>query len=231
MGVPGFATDGPCCVWCHGLTTCFLDIELMVNHKEKWLYGLGYKPPDIRKFVFENAFKLLCDVIMNESSNIVLLGDFNCNLLEEHSYVHTCETYDLHNLVTSATCFKCIKGTLIDVYFVSKPLRFKSTLNLDWWLSDFHNFICITTKLNMPGRSPNVIKYRSYKIFDESKFNYDLYVISDIMLSVNNNVNVYTGTFCEYLATIIDLHCPLKTKTMRHNNVPYMNTKLRRLQY
>ena len=206
-------------------------MELMVNHKEKWLYVLGYKPPDIKKSVFENAFQLLCDVIMNESSNIVLLGDYNCNLLEENSLVHTCETYDLHNLVTSATCFKCVKGTLIDVCFVSKPLRFKSTLNLDCWLSDFHNFICITTKLNMPRRSPNVIKYRSYKNFDESKFNYDLYVLSEIMLLVNNNVNVCTGTFCEYLATIIDLHCPLKTKTIRHNNVPYMNAELRRLQY
>ena len=133
--------------------------------------------------------------------------------------------------MASATCFKCVKGTLIDVCFVSKPLRFKSALNLDCWLSDFHNFICITAELNMPRRSPNVIKYRSYKNFDESKFNYDLSVLSEIMLSVNNNVNVCTGTFCEYLATIIDLHCPLKTKTIRHNNVPYMNADLRRLQY
>ena len=71
----------------------------------------------------------------------------------------------------------------------------------------------------MPRRSPNVIKYRSYRNFDESKLNYDLYVLSEIMLSVDNNVNVCTGTFCEYLATIIDLHCPLKTKTIRHNNI------------
>ena len=31
-------------------------MELMVNHKDKWLYVLGYKPPDIKKSVFENAF-------------------------------------------------------------------------------------------------------------------------------------------------------------------------------
>ena len=63
--------------------------ELMVNHKEKWLYMLGYKPPDIKKSVFENAFQLLCDIIMNESSNIVLLEGYNCNLLEENSLVCT----------------------------------------------------------------------------------------------------------------------------------------------
>ena len=80
-------------------------MELTLNNKEKWLYELGYKPPEIKNPVFENAFEFLCDVIMNESSNIVLLGDYNYNYL-----AHTCDIYDLHNLVTSATCFKGVKG-------------------------------------------------------------------------------------------------------------------------
>ena len=92
----------------------------MVNHKEKWLYALGYKPPEIKKSVFDNAFQFLCDVMLNESSNIVLLGDYNCNL-EENSLSHSCDTYELHNLVVSAKSFKGIKGTLIDICFVSKP--------------------------------------------------------------------------------------------------------------
>ena len=111
-------------------------MEITVNHIEKWLYALGYKPAEIKNSVFDNVFQLLCDVMMNESSNIVLLGDCNCNLLKENSLAHICDTY-LRNLVTSATCFKGIKGTLVDVCFVSKPLRFKSALSLDCWLSDF----------------------------------------------------------------------------------------------
>ena len=115
--------------------------------------------------------------------------------------------------------------------FIYPSLRFKATLNLDCWLSDFHNFICITTKLNMPRRSPNVIRYRSYKNLDQSKFKDDLYVISEIMSCLHNDVNLCTRAFCEYLGTVIDLHCPLKTITIRHNNVPYMNADLRKLQY
>ena len=49
-------------------------MELMVNHKEKWLYVLGYKPPDIKKSVFENAFQLLCDVIMNTGGNRTMVA-------------------------------------------------------------------------------------------------------------------------------------------------------------
>ena len=90
-----------------------------------------------------------------------------------------------------------VEGTSIDLCLVSKPLRFKATLNLDCWLSDFHNFICIVAKLNMPRRSPNVIRYRSYKNFDQSKLKYDIHVILEIMSSVHNNVNLCTRAFCE----------------------------------
>ena len=137
--------------------------------------------------------------MMNESSNIVLSGDYNFNLLEENSLAHTCDAYylhDSHNLVTSATCFKGVKGTLIDLCLVSKPLRFKATLNLDCFFNDFHNVICIPPKLNMPRRSPNFIRYRSYKTFDQSKFKYDLYVISEIMSCLHNDVNLCTRAFC-----------------------------------
>ena len=82
----------------------------------------------------------------------------------------------------------------------------------------------------MPWRSQNVIRYRSYKNFDQSKFKDDQYVISEIMSCLHNDVNLCTRAFCEYLGTVIDLHCPLKTKTIRHNNVPYMNADLRKLQ-
>ena len=83
----------------------------------------------------------------------------------------------------------------------------------------------------MSRRSPNVIRYRSYKNFDQSKFKDDLYVISEILSCLHNDVNLCTRAFCEYLVIVIDLHCPLKMKTNRHNNVPYMNTDLRKLQY
>ena len=51
------------------------------------------------------------------------------------------------------------------------------------------------------------------------------------MSCLHIDVNLCTRAFCEYFGTVIDLHCPLKTKTIRHNNVPYMNADLRKLQY
>ena len=39
-GVPGFATDCPCGVWCHGLTTCLLYVGLLIFISQIVLYFL-----------------------------------------------------------------------------------------------------------------------------------------------------------------------------------------------
>ena len=37
--IPGFATDCPCCVWCHALTTCLLHVGLfLLKSSLKWLW-------------------------------------------------------------------------------------------------------------------------------------------------------------------------------------------------
>ena len=127
-------------------------LEVMLNKKERWIYVLGSKPPSIADSVFKNTFDLLCDDVLGESQNIVLLGDYNCDFRVDNTLHDICNSYDISNLVTSAPCFTSDKGTLLDLCIASKPFRFRNTLNLDCWLSDFHNLICITTKLNVPKR-------------------------------------------------------------------------------
>ena len=153
-------------------------IETVMNDKERWIYVMGYKPPDVRRSVFIDTFSLMCDLILKESNNVIVLGDYNCNFMSDNALKDICISFDMHNLVSAPTCHKTSVGTLVDICLVSKPLRFKTTLNLDCWLSDFHNFICVTTKLYFPKRSPRVIQYRSYKNFVDELFINDLLVLS-----------------------------------------------------
>ena len=161
----------------------------------------------------------------------MLLGDYNCDFLVDNTLHDICNSYDISNLVTSATCYKSDKGTLLDLCIVSKPFRFRNTLNLDCWLGDFHNFICITAKVNVPKRLPKIIRYRSFKHFNEQHFNVDLYALSYVISQCVMDTNACTRYFCELLRNIVDMHAPIKTKTIRHNNVPYMNSELRKWQY
>ena len=59
----------------------------------------------------------------------------------------------------------------------------------------------------------------------------DLCTLSDVMMHYNQNVDVCIEIFITYLCSIIDKHAPMKTKKVCQNNVPYMNSELRKLNY
>ena len=152
--------------------------------------------------------------------------------MSDNALSNSCVSFDLQNVIKSATCFKSTKGSSIDECLVSQHMRFKKILNLECWLSDFHNFICITTKLTVSKKSPEIIQYRSLKNFKNIFFNYDLYELSAFMDS-QGKINVCNATqkFCVMLHDIINHHAPLKTKTIYQQNVPYMNSQWRKLRH
>ena len=109
-------------------------------------------------------------------------------------------------------------------------LRFKNVLNLNCWLSDFHNFISVITKWHVSRRIPKVIQCRSMKNFQDEPFISDLYVLSNAVPYGLNDVNVCTSALIQHLYSIIESHAPTKRRTIRHNDVPFMNSLLRKLQ-
>ena len=80
-------------------------------------------------------------------------------------------------------------------------------------------------------RSPRVIQYRSYKNFVDELFINDLLVLSQTMMYCNHNVDICIEFFITHLIDMIDKHAPMKFKMVRQNNVPYMNSELRKLNY
>ena len=44
---------------------------------------MGYKPPAIKDMIFYDVFSTLCDLILQESPNIAILGDYNCDFMAD----------------------------------------------------------------------------------------------------------------------------------------------------
>ena len=78
---------------------------------------------------------------------------------------------------------------MINLCLISNPLRFKNALNLDCWLSDWHNFICITTKLSVPCQKG--VMYRSFKNFVNDYFIFDLYHLLESLNFVNKMLSIH----------------------------------------
>ena len=47
-------------------------IETLMNNKERWIYVMGYKPPDMKLCVFIDDFSLMCDLILKGCNHIML---------------------------------------------------------------------------------------------------------------------------------------------------------------
>ena len=80
----------------------------------------------------------------------------------------------ISNLVKSATCFKSSKGTLLDVLLTNKPKSFQKTFVCETGLSDCHKLVATIFRSTFIKLPPKVVKYRSYKNFDENQFCRDL---------------------------------------------------------
>ena len=84
------------------------------------------------------------------------------------------DTHNFSNLVKSATCFKSREGILLDVLLTNKPKSFQKPFVCETGLSDCCKLfvtICRSIFTRLPSK---VVKYRSYKNFDENKFCHDL---------------------------------------------------------
>ena len=75
-------------------------------------------------------------------------------------------------------------------------------------------------KTKFEKQSPRVIYYRSYKHFDDSQFKSDLLRFSHLCTTYEKFENIFLN--------ILEIHAPLKQKTLRANEVPYMSRKLRK---
>ena len=70
--------------------------------------------------------------------NVILLGDFNSEI-NEIALKNFCDTYNLENLVTEATCFKShLNPSSIDLILTNRPRSFQNTTILETGISDFH---------------------------------------------------------------------------------------------
>ena len=57
---------------------CHISFEVMIMKvKDCWVYGLGYKPPNVMISKFKGTFTLLCQAIIKETPSVVNLGEYD----------------------------------------------------------------------------------------------------------------------------------------------------------
>ena len=205
----------------------------MTIRKEKWLLVLAYKNPRAPKAVFIDLLCKQYNTVIGSYKEIVLLGDVNIDMQKGSDVMSQgiCHVYGVKNIITKPTCFKTESGTLIDPIIVLNNNRFHKPINTICGFSDWHNMVCCTTKLAVPPSKPRKIQYRSYKHFNEDKFMNDVSNIPFSVCNVFDDVDDKYWSVSVLYNDVVNENAPLKQRTLRNDQIPYMHSELRKQMY
>ena len=196
-------------------------VEINIK-KQKWLISCSYNPH--LKSIDEHLEKLQIsiDSLSSKYENLLLLGDFNCEI-SKSGMQDFCDSLSLKDLIKVPTCFKNPeKPKCIDHILTNRPDRFqRTTYTVETGLSDFHKMTLAILKVYFIKLPPKIIKYRSYRNFQDESFHDN---ISAIMEDNNFNFDLKIKSIVKEL----DKMTPFKSKTVRGNDAPFMNKELRK---
>ena len=196
-----------------------LFIELNLRGKTWLLFGSYHPPQQPDKHYFDNISQAF-DKYISLYDNYLCIGDLNAEEGETRMGEFL-NRYGLNNLVKEPTCFKSLDNpTCIDMILTNRCRSFQNTTCLANGLSDCHKLVISVMKTKFEKLKPKIITYRSYKNFDSKIF-------KDRLVTVLRTVTDY-NSFEEKYLTILNEFAPLKEKTIRASEAPYMTKALRK---
>ena len=219
-----FRKDLPCKeLKSHNLSTNIesIFIELTLR-KTKWVLVGGYNPKKETISTFLSEMSKGLDKYICHYDNILLLGDFNSEMSDENMK-DFCNMYNLKNLINEPTCYKSTTNpSSIDVMLTNRWSSFDNSTTIETGLSDHHKMIVSVLKMYIKKREPIKIKYRNYKDFDNNLFREELV---NGLQNIDKTIMKYDD-FKKCFMNVLESHAPLKSKTIRGNNAPFMNKTL-----
>ena len=152
------------------------------------------------------------DKLLPKYENLLLLGDWNSTINEEHM-ANFCEIYNLENLIKEPTCFKSTDNpSSIDVVLTNKKLSFQNSTIVETGLSDFHKMTVTVMKKYFKKKEPRRIVYHDRKNFDAIKFR------EDIKQEIERREKIDIDDLQSILVSTFLRDAPLKVKFLRGKN-------------
>ena len=155
-----------------------LTIEIIGKFVKPFLVTTWYRPPASELNVLDTFETYLQSLEMEEKESIIL-GDFNCNVLEINKTPHTSKLTSLYDeyqytqLIKQPTRITSSTQTLIDHFATTASHRIRSSGVCHLSISD-HSLIYAVRRMIIPRERPRIIETRNYKTFDMNAFTDDL---------------------------------------------------------
>ena len=208
-------------------------IEIINKREKNTIVGCIYRHPSMSVTEFNNDYLMnLLEKINLEHKNIVLMGDYNINLLnydnspDTSQFLNSMCSYSLFPTITQPTRVTPKSRTLIDNVFINFHSPDVISGNITISISDhLAQFICIPTRKKT--EKPEKVTKRCYKNFEKEKFIQDISAINWNELISESNVNNSISIFLKLFESVLDNHAPSKlmtNKEVKIKNKPWITS-------
>ena len=206
----------------------FTFIEILNKKQKNMIIGCVYKHPKYGVSDFTNNYITpLLDKLSNENKDIMIMGDFNINLINYNddkntgNFLHTRFSQSFLPYITTPTRITRNTKTLIDNIYYNKPLNNIISGNLSSIISD-HLIQFLIGPLDFSEKSSKIVnRQRCYKNFDKLKFKTDLVKINWDGFCLNSNLNDALAHFLKIVNKLLDKHASYKT--IKYSKPQYKN--------
>ena len=167
-----------------------------------------------------------------EGKELVICGDFNCDMLNPHSsccrLTEVMSEFNLTQVVTSPTRVTQSTGTMIDLLFCSDPAQFLTVCCKNTGLSD-HSLAYGVFKDPKHRHNQSLHHIRCYGKCDPEAFVSDLiaapWQVMDTFDDVNDRWHYWKTLFLE----VVNKHIPLRKVRNKATTLPWIDREIRLL--
>jgi hypothetical protein len=205
----------------------FIFVEASTGN-DKILIGIVYRPPKAGRFsILENSLLQ----IMHHYHHIVLLGDFNCDLLKENfekrQFITFVESLNLHVVnEVNPTYHLPNSHTLLDLAVVSDKEYVSSHGQIPIPCFSMHDMIFIIYNLAYDSPTETNFTYRSFKQFNISSCLEDAVNLPWHSISTLQDINDKVSVFNDMINCIFDKHAPIRTAHFHRKPAPWINDEI-----
>ena len=210
-------------------------VEIKKPKSKLFLISTWYRPPNSPIELFEK-FENNLHLMENENKDLVITGDFNCDLLSTNKDARTkkltdlLDIYQLQQHIQIPTRTTLNSKTLIDL-MITKVEDTKTIDSgvIDLGISD-HNLVYICRKVSIPKQPPKIVETRQFKNFNTTAFQHDLqetFKTYSFTAEPNTAWNEWKTIFLD----VANTHAPIKTRRVKSAHAPWLTDQIKSLSY
>ena len=198
-------------------------IEISPRKGKSFLVGYLYRNPAERA-EWADQFDTLIDRVLMDKKEMIMLGDFNKDLLHGSQYrewLNNMTSLGFTQLIHEPTRVTNATSTLIDHIYTSNEENISEAHVAQLGVNDHYAIFC-NRKINciLKRNSHKSIKYRSFKNFDEIAFLNDLLAVPWSEIEMFNDIDESLEAWYSLFIKTVDKHAPIKTHRTKNDIQP-----------